>query len=304
MGESGTGGLGELRIPYIHQDGLYVITGYGSTVLQLPAKRAKRNDWKGQGKLAYGYNAPSPHPKQDRIACVRCFEYDPVEGSPLRGRCEIVEVSWQHRKPSIRVLFAPSPSWMVDSPTWSPDGRSIAFFLGPKQNRQSEVVIMDAKSGALSQRVPLRYGRGVTLGDNYLRWSPDGNRIIMWTTQSPEDLDTTVKFGKEIGILTCSSGEVRWLGRWVEQGSYRRWDQQISNQEDAEAVRTLFGSNELPTSEFVVVPIRSPDGRYLFSRRSRMGFGAKGWIERYDVQTRERVAIRTVWWVPFFIWME
>jgi len=61
-------------------------------------------------------------------------------------------------------------------PTWSPDGKHIAFLRVDKNSREFCVtVVRSDESGSRDYPIPRGYGRG------YLRWSPDGNSIGMYT---------------------------------------------------------------------------------------------------------------------------
>lgn len=305
-------GLNELRIPYEHKHGVSVITGRGKKILELPAKQLTganaEKDVTGERKLAYGFSSPHIHPRQDRIVCRRCHGYFPQQ-DPRGVRCELVEVSLESGTSPVRVIYAPPDDRLIASPAWSPDGHQVAFLLIRPEDLLSEVAILDRESQNVVQRFTVEELKAFVYFD-YLRWSADGRRIFIWGTRAKPDYKGVTN--EDIAILTISSGNVQWLGQWggtgrygivpidgryAEEGrrEYGEWKQKIETPADAETVRTLFGSAEKRVNR----PIWSPDRRYYFYYRYREGFGANGWIERYDAQIDKGVRIKTVWWAPY-----
>ena len=210
----------QLRIPYTYEESLYVITNTGKTVLRLPAQRSKQQDWKGQGKLEYGFSVPDLHPDQNRLVCVHCHNYDP-SAFPHGGYCELVEISFEKKIPP-RVIWSPGTN--LDAPVWSPDGKRIAFLLGRNNAvfaKKDEIVILEAESGTVIQHVSVPEMRGVITGSDYLRWSADGKKIFIWADRSREEKQTTAEFAKDVGIWNLNEGKVRWLGQWVEDSLYK-----------------------------------------------------------------------------------
>lgn len=298
--------LDGLRIPYEHRHGVYVITGKGRRVLELPAKRARGNEGReGNRKLEYAYYTPDVHPSQERIVCLRCHAF--FEQDYRRDvRCEVVEIILHEKKSPVRVIYAPPEGGAIASPVWSPGGRRIAFFIFEKgENSSRGIAILDMESRKALQRISVGQLEAGVYSD-YLRWAADGKQIFIWGGRPNPGYFGIA--GQDAAVLTVDSGHVRWLGQWVgtglyairpidgkytEEGKFEKgeWKREIETPADAEAVRTLFGSSENQVSR----PIWSPDRRYYFYKRIREGFGAKGWIERYDTQTHERDAIKTVW---------
>ncbi len=62
-----------------------------------------------------------------------------------------------------------------------------------------------------------------------------------------------------------------------------------------EVIRALWGSRENPRA----APLWSPDRRSYFYYQVKDGFFSRGWVERYDLSTKERSRIKTVWWLPY-----
>ena len=189
--------LNQLRISYTYGESLYVITNSGKTVLHLPSRRSKQQDWKGQEKLEYGFSVPDMHPDQSRVVCVRCHNYDPF-AYPNGGYCELVEIFFEKKIPP-RVIW--SPGNHLDAPVWSPDGKKIAFLLGRNNAvfaKKDEIVILEAESGMVIQHVSVLEMKGVITGSDYLRWSSDGKKIFIWADRSREEKQTTAEFAKDV----------------------------------------------------------------------------------------------------------
>jgi Tol biopolymer transport system component len=92
----------------------------------------------------------------------------------------------------------------IYSPTWSPDGKSLAF-VGLKEGH-SKLYVCDIKGNNLREL----YGGRYSVRDP--SWSPDGSRIVFATDQGPSTDLSRLIFGKlGIAILEVESGKVTVL---------------------------------------------------------------------------------------------
>jgi dipeptidyl aminopeptidase/acylaminoacyl peptidase len=97
-------------------------------------------------------DAPAPSPQSGRVA----FEKDgEIWSAPIDGS-----------KPAAKLFFARGKN---ESPTWSPDGKTLAFV----SNRGSHSLI----GLYVSDDQPIRYIAASTAQDDMPRWSPDGSRL-------------------------------------------------------------------------------------------------------------------------------
>jgi Tol biopolymer transport system component/DNA-binding winged helix-turn-helix (wHTH) protein len=106
----------------------------------------------------------------------------------------------------IRVAQGPAG---LSSPTWSPDGREIAFLrnVGPARSNQHEIVVVPALGGA--ERL---LATTVSTGPG-LDWSPDG-RLLAFVDKPRADAPNA------IFILTIGTGERRQLSRPAQNMSW------------------------------------------------------------------------------------
>ena len=151
-----------------------------------------------------------------------------------------------------RSLFGPAPGSDA-TPSWSPDGRSIAF---ARDNYQLWI-----RAGTRERRVADGWSPS---------WSPDGRRIVV---ENPVSCDriVTVATGKSQGIH-CDGAEFGTSPAWSPDG---RWIAYIGANPDGEirlysprtgAIRGLrvFAESDLAWS---------PDGRQLAYTAERRGCG-------------------------------
>ena len=65
------------------------------------------------------------------------------------------------------------PSQTVDtSPTWSPDGKNVAFVRGNNREKRMHLYVVDADGDSTHRVADVPVGTGAS-------WSPDGNRILV-----------------------------------------------------------------------------------------------------------------------------
>ena len=112
------------------------------------------------------------------------------------------------------------------APTWSPDGRRIAYEQSIWESQRSNLFVMNADGSGRRRLTRLRNARSPA-------WSPDGAAIAF--THRPERGD------REIYVLTLKTGKLRRLTRtradeslpqWSPDGRrivYQRWDDEGSD---------------------------------------------------------------------------
>src|SRR5262249_33243641 len=91
----------------------------------------------------------------------------------------------------------------VFNPTWSPDGRQIAF--AGLNGGMSDLYVVDVESGAVRQLTHDAFA------DLQPTWSPDGRTIAFSTDRFSSSIET-LEFGVYgLAALDVSSGEIRAL---------------------------------------------------------------------------------------------
>jgi dipeptidyl aminopeptidase/acylaminoacyl peptidase len=115
------------------------------------------------------------------------------------------------------------------APTWSPDGRRIAYEQSIWESQRSNLYVMNADGSGRRRLTRLRNARSPA-------WSPDGAKIAF--THRPE------RGNREIFVLTLKTGKLRRLTRttadeslpqWSPDGRrivYQRWDHQTLEEDD------------------------------------------------------------------------
>ena len=319
--------LSDLRVPYEHKNGIYVITGSGEKILSLLPERVTGTEAKKARKVKHAYYQPDVHPTQERLICVRCNDFSLQVLTDVRS-CELIEVSLNGENPLVRSIYTPPGGYLIESPVWSPDGNRIAFLMGNNIWRLHERIakgerkpfnefirtlgILDKESGvvewirieimekALPHFSALKAGRR-----GYIRWDADGTRIFIYARRpGPRQAGKVV----DVGEVDVAARKFRWLdmsdimnyGKPYHGHStpYHPGSGYLYTRKklpDFPAVRALFGSSD----NTVFRPVWSPDRRYFFYKRRKEGWGAKAWIECYDTRTQKRVEIKTLWWAPY-----
>jgi dipeptidyl aminopeptidase/acylaminoacyl peptidase len=147
-------------------------------------------------------DAPAPSPQGGRVAFERDGE---IWSAPIDGS----------RQPA-RLFFARGRN---ESPTWSPDGRTLAFV----SNRGSHTLI-----GLYVDEQPIRYLAPSTSQDDMPRWSPDGTRIAFvrrpgrgGPAVSPLD-SRPQPWAIWIADASTGEGQAIWQSADTPQASYPR----------------------------------------------------------------------------------
>jgi len=155
------------------------------------------------------------------------------------------------------------------SPTWSPDGKTIAYF----SDRSGEYELTLRKAdGSGEEQVLTKLGRGFRYRPF---WSPDSKKVV-FVDQAMRihlydlDKEETHEIGKELWLYEggLRSFKVNWSrdSRWIA------FAQDLENRHTAIALYdTKEGKRHLVTSGYYDddSPVFDPDGKYLFYRSGR-----------------------------------
>ena len=150
-----------------------------------------------------------------------------------------------------------------EGPDWSPDGRQLAFV------RNGETIVIRSIDGdTVRELTPRGMQRIFTVasGDRYLRWSPDGRKMLAPENRTIFLVDVTT------GVATPAVTDRRSrFGRWSPDGRAIYYSRQVgANDSPFEIVRwkieanvkdVLYRSN-LPGDNVGSLEL-SPDGRWL-----------------------------------------
>lgn len=145
------------------------------------------------------------------------------------------------------------------NPTWSPDGKQIAFTRASNAgfgNSQYDIFIMDA-DGSNQQNLTKHPAR-----DDDASWSPDGRHITFTSSRSGTN---------EIHIVDIFSSEVKQLTH--NKGN------------NAFGIKGIIADGGFPIDGFAHEPCWSPDGKYIVY--NHYGLGQAGTINIIDVKTKQ-----------------
>ena len=169
-------------------------------------------------------------------------------------------------------------------PTWSPDGRQIAF----TSNRGDNYDIFVMNTDGSGQQLAI----GLAAWDEYPRWSPDGGRIAFVSTDQVDGVWNSEVFVATLGggreRVTFNKGKDEWPSwspdsGWLACSSDRDGDWDIYTfRADGSNIVNLTNDTSA-----AVQPAWSPDGQWIaFARQLNPGPDSKDlgniWIGRTD----------------------
>jgi Tol biopolymer transport system component len=202
---------------------------------------------------------PSPGPSEGKIAFV----------SNRDGRAEIYVMNADGS--NVRRLTYTPGGLASQAPTWSPDGRKIAFISGGDWDGDGHIglglCVMDSDAGNVRE---IRLNINLPIGYiNNLAWSPDGTRFAFVgpdPTHTNFDVYTMSIDGSDVRKLTTDSKSA-WTPSWSPDSKYIAF----SSTHDPTDLRDIYimnadGSNQQWLSNappFSSEPAWSPDGTRL-----------------------------------------
>jgi hypothetical protein len=105
----------------------------------------------------------------------------------------------------IRQITHPPKGWRDDAPTWSPDGKHVAFYRQRIDERMSRIMVLNLKTGAVREVTHCGPDQGWTkehpppssghycVADFDPSWAPDGNSISFRRVLDPADESSIVE---------------------------------------------------------------------------------------------------------------
>jgi hypothetical protein len=161
------------------------------------------------------------------------------------------------------------PQWVATNPTWSPDGRRIAFVGRPWDSMDTDGIYVMNADGTGATRI----AGSSAAGDRTVDWSPDGNRLVFSRMEGgAERIFVINRDGTGLTQLTSlPSKNPRWspdgskIAFSVRSASHESYEIAVMNA-DGTGVRHLT-SNQTDDEE----PSWSPDGSRLAYHGWRLG---------------------------------
>lgn len=173
-----------------------------------------------RGDLLLGYRLPSSRARMRATAHrISDLIYEELTGIPgiAATRIAYVSLSGDRLKPTYKLIVADADGenarvmmeskQPIMSPSWSPDGRKLAYVSF--ENLQSQVYVQELRSGA-RQRVSAR--KGVNTAPV---WSPDGKQLALTLSKGDGNLD--------IYTLQLSNQVLRRITRWPSIETEASW---------------------------------------------------------------------------------
>jgi Tol biopolymer transport system component len=125
---------------------------------------------------------------------------------------------WRSRADGSERLQLTSPPLDALLPSWSPDGKTIAF-LGQTPGKPFKIYLVSADGGSARQLLPDEQG------DGHPSWSPDGNTLAFAYSPSPTTGDLTGTGIRLMDLKTNKVSELKGPGgivapQWSPDGRY------------------------------------------------------------------------------------
>jgi len=117
--------------------------------------------------------------------------------------------------------LTPGPRWVGDSsPSWSPDGRWIAFSSSRLKDGNPEIFKMRPDGSKVTRLTFTNTPREVSPDDGFPNWSPDGRSIVFSSNRadSQHDLWVIRADGKNPRRITRTLGFDDWTAKWSPDG--------------------------------------------------------------------------------------
>jgi Tol biopolymer transport system component len=163
---------------------------------------------------------------------------------------------FEEGRPAVPIVSSSSTD---HGPTWSPDGRRIAFESG-RSGEVEEIWVADADG---SNPVQLTHGPGGWQGSP--NWSPDGRRIAFDSRGKDGFFDIWTIDADGSGLRRITSGPLNEnLPSWSRDGRWIYYQDERSDGNDIWRVPTSGGAPEQVTRGGGFRATESPDGRRLF----------------------------------------
>jgi Tol biopolymer transport system component len=179
------------------------------------------------------------------------------------GQREVYTASVDLQQGVVTDLPAPAPQVLGSNqgPEWSPDGKSLAYI-----HNGNTIVIRSLETGTERTLTTMENIFTIGSGERYLRWSPDGQQLLL--PQRRRLLRVDVTTGEATPIAT--DGRSRY-GRWSRDGKGVFYARLLGGNDAAAQIvrlnletqqKEVLYTSELPGDYFESLEL-SPDGRWL-----------------------------------------